>query len=159
MRTAGDASPSSSNEDVAKQELTNGNTMSTGGQPETGALIPPGASDAEKGIPKEEEKHDGPDPSPPFSIFSLMQKRFIVLIVALTTLLPPLTASIFYPVITLLARELHVSITDINLTITIYLVRISQAILSEVKVWPLLLTSFFTGHPRHCSFVCWQSVR
>jgi hypothetical protein len=158
MHTSGDASPSSSNDDVAKPELTNGNTMRTGGQPETGVLILPDTPDAEKGIPKE-EKRDGPDASPPFSIFSLMQKRFIVLIVALTTLLPPLTASIFYPVITLLARELHVSITDINLTITIYLVRISQAIPREVKAWSLLLTGFFTDHPRHCSFICWQFIR
>ena len=62
-------------------------------------------------------------PDPPFSVFSLFQKRFIVFSVALTTLLPPLTASIFYPVITLLARDLNVTVTDINLTITIYLVR------------------------------------
>ncbi|KAH6655376.1 major facilitator superfamily domain-containing protein [Truncatella angustata] len=41
---------------------------------------------------------------------------------ALTTLLPPLTASIYYPVITELARELNVSITEINLTITVYLI-------------------------------------
>ncbi|KAI1845232.1 hypothetical protein JX265_005387 [Neoarthrinium moseri] len=81
------------------------------------------ASDAEKGTPgaqqgKQYELH----PSPPFSVFSLIQKRLIVFIVALTTLLPPLTASIFYPVITLLARDLNVSVTEINLTITIYLI-------------------------------------
>lgn len=61
-------------------------------------------------------------PDPPFSVFSQAQKIFIVFIAALTTLIPPLTASIYYPVITQLAGELHVSITDINLTITTYLV-------------------------------------
>ncbi|KAI0195504.1 putative MFS transporter [Astrocystis sublimbata] len=77
------------------------------------------ASDTEKGITREQQ--DDQDPSPPYSVFSLATKRFIVFIVALTTLLPPLTASIFYPVITLLAREFRVSVTDINLTITVYL--------------------------------------
>ncbi|KAI1322386.1 major facilitator superfamily domain-containing protein [Xylariaceae sp. FL0255] len=77
----------------------------------------------EKGTaPEEQANSDTTQLGPPYSIFSPAQKRLIVLIVALTTLLPPLTASIFYPVIPLLARELHVSITDINLTITIYLI-------------------------------------
>lgn len=63
-----------------------------------------------------------PSPIRPFP-YSQAQKIFIVFIAALTTLIPPLTASIYYPVITQLAGDLHVSITDINLTITTYLVR------------------------------------
>jgi hypothetical protein len=82
------------------------------------------AASIEKGKAfKEQDGQAAGNADAPFSIFSLAQKRLIVFIVALTTLLPPLTASIFYPVIPLLAREFHVSITDINLTITIYLVR------------------------------------
>ncbi|KAH8702307.1 major facilitator superfamily transporter [Talaromyces proteolyticus] len=57
-----------------------------------------------------------------FSTFKVAEKRLIVLIVALTTLLPPLTGSMYYPVIPMLAEELHVSISDINLTITAYLI-------------------------------------
>jgi len=67
------------------------------------------------------QPHDE-QPAPPYSVFSNFQKWLVVFIVALTTLLPPLTASIFYPVITLLADQLGVSITEINLTITIYLI-------------------------------------
>lgn len=86
--------------------------------------------DVEKNCPDtpvkdEETTHPEPSP-PPYSVFSSLQKWTVVFIVALTTLLPPLTASIFYPVITLLAKELDVSITDINLTITIYLVGTSS---------------------------------
>ncbi|KAH7024875.1 major facilitator superfamily domain-containing protein [Microdochium trichocladiopsis] len=62
------------------------------------------------------------DPARPFSVFSDVQKWFIVLIVASTTMIAPLSSSIFYPVIPLLADELGVSITNINLTITIYLI-------------------------------------
>ncbi|KAK9418972.1 putative Major facilitator superfamily (MFS) profile domain-containing protein [Seiridium unicorne] len=58
----------------------------------------------------------------PFSVFSQARKSLILFVAALTTLLPPLTASIYYPVITLLARDLNVSITNINLTITTYLI-------------------------------------
>ncbi|KAI0396781.1 major facilitator superfamily domain-containing protein [Xylariaceae sp. FL0594] len=120
--------------------------MSTGGQLEAGVLIPsPDSSNAEKGMPQDQEKKEGLESSTPFSVFTLMQKRFIVFIVAMTTLLPPLTASIFYPVIPLLARELHVSIADINLTITIYLVRIAPSFVGnfsdEIGRRPALLIS------------------
>ncbi|KXJ85486.1 major facilitator superfamily domain-containing protein [Microdochium bolleyi] len=71
---------------------------------------------------QDEQSEQQQPPGPPYSVFTDLQKRCIVFIVALTTLLPPLTASIFYPVITLLSRELNVSITEINLTITIYLI-------------------------------------
>jgi len=79
------------------------------------------------------QPHDE-QPAPPYSVFSNFQKWLVVFIVALTTLLPPLTASIFYPVITLLADQLGVSITEINLTITIYLVsRIPASHMSDLS--------------------------
>jgi hypothetical protein len=62
------------------------------------------------------------DLEPPYSTFNIREKRLIVTIIACTTLIQPLPATIYYPVITLLARELHVSVSDINLTITAYLV-------------------------------------
>jgi hypothetical protein len=124
MPTVEDTSSASSDNGVTNEKVENDNmTHKSPGPLETGALLSMGVSDSEKGSPREPpENPDAPDLKPPYSAFSLLQKKFIVFIVALTTLLPPLTASIFYPVITLLARELHVSITDINLTITIYLV-------------------------------------
>lgn len=98
-------------------------------------------------------------PDPPFSVFSQAQKIFIVFIAALTILIPPLTASIYYPVITQLAGELHVSITDINLTITTYLVH-TPSLLERLE-------HFLTDcgnptpkdNPRHCSFVRGQFFR
>ncbi|KAH8596840.1 major facilitator superfamily domain-containing protein [Bisporella sp. PMI_857] len=62
------------------------------------------------------------DPEAIYSIFSIAEKRFITLIAALTTLFPPLTANIYYPVIPLLAKELNVSISAISLTVTVYLI-------------------------------------
>lgn len=88
--------------------------------------IHPVASPAMHTVSDAVDPEKGPSqaqPDPPFSVFSQAQKILIVFIAALTTLIPPLTASIYYPVITQLAGDLHVSITDINLTITTYLVR------------------------------------
>lgn len=62
----------------------------------------------------------------PFSVFTNIQKRMIVLIAALTTLLPPLTGSTYYPVIPTMAHDLNVSVSDIGYTITAYLVRIAH---------------------------------
>lgn len=58
----------------------------------------------------------------PYSVFGTAELRLIVLIAALTTLLPPLTGSMYYPVIPTMARDLHVSNNDIRYTITAYLV-------------------------------------
>ena len=58
----------------------------------------------------------------PFSIFSKREKIFIALVASLATLLPPLAGNIFYPVIELIATDLDVSVNQINLTITGYLV-------------------------------------
>ncbi|KAI0133722.1 putative MFS transporter [Xylariales sp. AK1849] len=98
------------------------------GQPSTEAKTPADTLDIEKAAAnpepteKQEEKRAIVDSEPPFSIFRSAEKRFIVFIAALTTLLPPLTGSMYYPVIPMLARELQVSITDINYTITAYLI-------------------------------------
>jgi len=73
-------------------------------------------------VPPSQDGQEDNEASAPFSVFSIAQKRLIVLIAAFTTLLPPLTGSMYYPVIPMLARDLHVSVTDINYTITAYLV-------------------------------------
>lgn len=102
-------------------------------QPQTDASMLQSALGTEKDRLGADGERAMPHPNPPFSVFSHMQKRFIIFIVALTTLIPPLSASIFYPVITLLARELHVSIVDINLTITIYLVSIKWSTATDME--------------------------
>jgi hypothetical protein len=61
-----------------------------------------------------------PEPEPPFSTFTHTQK--IVLAISFIGLLSPLSASIYFPAINTLAGDLHVSVSDINLTVTSYLV-------------------------------------
>lgn len=76
--------------------------------------------DTEKGL-------DAPIPEaePPFSTFSITEKKLIIVTISFIGLISPLSASIYFPAINTLADDLHVSTSDINLTITTYLVSLS----------------------------------
>lgn len=72
---------------------------------------------------KQHSEQDDTELEVPYSSFTTAEKRVIVTIAALTTLIPPLTGSMYYPVIPTLAHDLGVSVNDISYTITAYLVR------------------------------------
>lgn len=59
------------------------------------------------------------------SIFSPVQKRLIVLTASTAALFSPLSSNIYLPALNLLAADMHVSDSKINLTVTSYLVRAS----------------------------------
>jgi len=63
------------------------------------------------------------EPEPPFSIFSRSEKTFIVVVASLAALFSPLSANIYYPALNVLAKDLKVSNSLINLTVTSYLVK------------------------------------
>lgn len=58
----------------------------------------------------------------PYTTFTRRQKRLLTVILTLTMLASPLTATIYLPLLTLLSTQYRVSIQDINLTITLYIV-------------------------------------
>ena len=58
----------------------------------------------------------------PYTIFTRHHKRLITVILILTMLASPLTATIYLPLLPLLAIEFRASIQAINLTITLYIV-------------------------------------
>ncbi|KAK5119583.1 hypothetical protein LTR85_007412 [Meristemomyces frigidus] len=60
--------------------------------------------------------------SPPFSIFTTKQKRFIVFMVALAGFFSPLSANIYFPALNTLAVDFNVSSAIINLTLTTYMI-------------------------------------
>lgn len=64
---------------------------------------------------------------PPYSIFSPTAKMFIVISVSISSLISPFGATTFYPALNVLARELNVTPTLMNLSLTTYM------------VWPLVL--------------------
>jgi len=58
----------------------------------------------------------------PFSAFTERQKKWIVFIAAMAGWFSTTSSFIYFPAIPFLARDLHVSIEQINLTVTSYLV-------------------------------------
>lgn len=58
----------------------------------------------------------------PYSAFTSWQKKFIVLSAAITAFFSPLSAQIYLPALTPIAHDLNVTSTQINLTITTYMI-------------------------------------
>jgi hypothetical protein len=58
-----------------------------------------------------------------YSVFTVNQKRAIILTASLAAFFSPLSSSIYYPSLPTIATELHVSNSAVNLTVTTYLVR------------------------------------
>lgn len=66
------------------------------------------------------------DPSqavpPPYSSFTSGEKRMIVLAAALAAFFSPLTGQIYFPALNVIAKDLNVSASQINLTVTTYMI-------------------------------------
>ena len=60
---------------------------------------------------------------PPYTIFSSRMKTFILISVSISSLISPFGATTFYPALDVLAEDLHVTPTLINLSLTTYMVR------------------------------------
>ena len=58
----------------------------------------------------------------PYSSFTPWQKRFIILSASIGSFISPLTSNIYLPALNTIASDLHVSISQVNLTITTYMV-------------------------------------
>ena len=100
--------------------------MSEAAEPEepTFSSLPEEAISAAPNAGKEarEAKPAVDNPSLPYTTFSKAQKRLITVILISTMLASPLTATIYLPLLPLLATHFHVSNQAINLTITLYIV-------------------------------------
>lgn len=71
-----------------------------------------------------EKQPEGVDPALPpiYSIFTTWQKRFIVLAAATTAFFSPLSAQIYFPALTTISKDLHVTSSQVNLTVTTYMI-------------------------------------
>ncbi|PLN81419.1 major facilitator superfamily domain-containing protein [Aspergillus taichungensis] len=76
----------------------------------------------------------------PYTILSETEKRFLIAVVSTVNFLGPVTATIYYPALSPLARELNVSERQINLAITFYMI-----ILETI---PLLTAGFSNQNDR-----------
>jgi MFS family permease len=57
-----------------------------------------------------------------YSVFSTWEKRYIVSLVALAGWFSTLSSFMYYPIIDLIAKDLHTTVGRINLTVTSYMV-------------------------------------
>ena len=67
------------------------------------------------------EQEQAPD-TPPYSIFTRGEKRWIVFLVAYAGLFSPLSSFIYYPALFSLAEDLNITLTMANLSITTYMI-------------------------------------
>ncbi|KAK4198354.1 major facilitator superfamily domain-containing protein [Triangularia verruculosa] len=59
---------------------------------------------------------------PVYSVFSKRTKRWIVTMIAFSSFVSPMTANIYFPALVPIARDLGVSVSMINLTLTTYMI-------------------------------------
>ncbi|KAI0107920.1 MFS general substrate transporter [Hypoxylon sp. NC0597] len=84
-------------------------------------LVSPKLDDAEKPNSDIAERI-APSQPPPYSVFSTAQKKWIIFIAALAGWFSPASSFIYFPAIPFLARNTNVSVENINLTVTSYLI-------------------------------------
>ena len=58
----------------------------------------------------------------PYTVFSPQRKRFLTLVLTTTMFASPLTATIYLPLLPLLAKHFHTSLQAINLSVTLYVI-------------------------------------
>lgn len=67
-------------------------------------------------------RHDGAVADTEYSVFTVSQKRYIVFMASWAGFFSPVSSQIYFPALNTLARDLHVSDSLINLTLTSYMV-------------------------------------
>lgn len=74
-------------------------------------------------------------PPVPYTVFTSFQKHVLIIVLMLTMLASPLTATIYLPLLPSLAQHFNVSMQAINLTITIYIIfqAISPLLLATIS--------------------------
>lgn len=77
------------------------------------------ASDAQNTEPPSDEQTP---PAEKYSIYTVAEKRGIVFAAAAGAFFSPLSAQIYFPALDKLSADLHVTVTEVNLTVTTYMV-------------------------------------
>lgn len=107
-------------------------------------------SDSEVQVTDAGENHEPVETTPllsqpvsqkPYSIFTKSQKRLIILAAAIASTFSPLSANIYFPALNSIAQDLKVSPSQINLTITTYMVRYPHilSMIHDLESWSNIL--------------------
>ena len=85
---------------------------------ESKSNVPIDSSAPEPGEVKTQNNED----EAPYCILPEKEKVLLMLLCSFAAIISPISSSIYFPAIGTLAENLHVSVSDINLTVTMYLV-------------------------------------
>ncbi|KAI1383323.1 major facilitator superfamily transporter [Hypoxylon trugodes] len=90
----------------------------------SGTLSPENEKDVENGTLPAEPPSEKPvvEARPNYSVFTEWEKRGIVIGAAIGAFFSPLTAQIYLPALTTIATDFHVTVSQINLTVTTYMI-------------------------------------
>jgi hypothetical protein len=81
---------------------------------------PSAPHDVEEAVPA--ERIEPEEPPPPYSIYSNYQKRLYAWAASMAAFSSPVSSNIYYPALSALAHDLNTSLSNINLTITTFMV-------------------------------------
>lgn len=84
--------------------------------------------------------------SPPYSVFTKAQKRYIVFAASWAGFFSPVSSQIYFPALNSIADDLGVTSALINLTLTSYMVSLLASLVALTDPADL---------PRPCAYVCW----
>jgi hypothetical protein len=68
-----------------------------------------------------------PADQPPYTVMPEKDKIFTIIMASFAAFISPVSGSIYYPALNDLAEDLHVTVSTINLTITVYMVPIKPS--------------------------------
>ena len=83
------------------------------------------STEKDEGVSSSEEKDlaiEQVTEAPPYSIFPRYERLFYAWLASVAAFASPVSTSIYYPALTILAKDLNTSLGNINLTITTYMV-------------------------------------
>lgn len=81
------------------------------------------------------ESNDDTLTQPTYSSFSRLEKYFIVFTATMGAFFSPLSAQIYFPAITAIAKDLHVSNSKVNLTMTTYMASVFATPFRPILAW------------------------
>lgn len=88
----------------------------------------PSVSHPESGQHVNEGTRSGDLADVDYSVFTVSQRRYIVFMASWAGFFSPVSSQIYFPALNTLAKDLHVSNSLINLTLTSYMVRLPMCI-------------------------------
>ncbi|KAI0134953.1 MFS general substrate transporter [Daldinia grandis] len=111
-----------SKEELASQILRRNGDYVQSGDMDDSEDAPSSEDSIEEDEPQDLETLSRVSSGPPYSVFSSSMIRWIIFMTSISAFVSPITANIYFPAIPILSHDLGVTIAQINLTLTTYMI-------------------------------------